>query len=53
MADIEKNRSAFGLFDKKGDGRIDSKELGQVLRALGQNPTEADVKKGIFFLFIS
>ena len=36
---------AFSLFDSKGDGKIAAAQLGDVLRALGQNPTEADVHK--------
>ncbi|GAU89141.1 hypothetical protein RvY_01725-2 [Ramazzottius varieornatus] len=36
---------AFILFDTKGDGKIAAAQLGDVLRALGQNPTEADVNK--------
>ena len=38
-------RDAFALFDKRGDGKIDSDQIGDVLRALNLNPTEADVKK--------
>lgn len=38
-------RDAFSLFDKRGDGKIDSDQVGDVIRALGLNPTEADVKK--------
>ena len=38
-------RDAFSLFDKRGDGKIDSDQVGDVLRALGLNPTEVDVKK--------
>ena len=37
----------WSLFDKRGDSKIDSAQLGDVLRALGQNPTEAAVKKMI------
>jgi len=38
-------KDAFALFDKRGDGKIDSDQIGDVLRALNLNPTEADVKK--------
>ena len=38
-------QDAFSLFDSRGDGKISISQLGDVLRALGQNPTEAEVKK--------
>ncbi|XP_003390482.1 PREDICTED: myosin-2 essential light chain-like isoform X1 [Amphimedon queenslandica] len=38
-------RDAFALFDKRGDNKIDSDQIGDVLRALGLNPSEAEVKK--------
>jgi myosin light chain 6 len=38
-------RDAFSLFDKKGDGKIETSQLGAVIRALGQNPTQADIKR--------
>ncbi len=37
-------REAFTLFDKDGDGTISSKELGTVMRSLGQNPTESELQ---------
>ncbi|KAJ1944613.1 myosin II light chain, partial [Kickxella alabastrina] len=36
-------KEAFGLFDRTGGGTIPPSSLGTLLRALGQNPTEADV----------
>jgi len=38
-------QEAFSIFDQKGDGKIQVTQIGDVLRALGQNPTEADVKR--------
>ena len=38
-------QETFSLFDNRGDGKIYAHQLGEVLRALGQNPTEAEVKK--------
>merc|ERR1712080_406749 len=38
-------QGVFQLFDTKGDGLIQVTQVGEVLRALGQNPTEGDVKK--------
>ncbi|XP_033763698.1 calmodulin-A-like [Pecten maximus] len=41
---IAEFKEAFSLFDKDGDGTITSKELGTVMRSLGQHPTESDLK---------
>ena len=40
-------RDTFVIFDKDGDGTIDTRELSTVLRAMGFNPTK--VKKEQFF----
>ncbi|GBG86733.1 hypothetical protein CBR_g41798 [Chara braunii] len=36
-------REAFCFFDRDRDGQIQTKEIGAVMRALGLNPTEADL----------
>ncbi|KAK8641303.1 hypothetical protein V6N13_010716 [Hibiscus sabdariffa] len=41
---ISEFKEAFSLFDKDGDGCITTKELGTVMRSLGQNPTEAELQ---------
>ncbi|EJT99724.1 EF-hand protein [Dacryopinax primogenitus] len=38
-------REAFALFDKRGTGSIPREQLGELLRALGQNPTQAEVAR--------
>lgn len=35
----------FRLFDKDGDKTITTKELGTVMRSLGQNPTESELQE--------
>ena len=40
-------REAFQAFDKDGNGSITTKELGTVMRSLGQNLSEAEIKEVI------
>ncbi|XP_064623165.1 calmodulin-A-like [Lineus longissimus] len=42
---IAEFREAFSLFDKDGDGDITTKELGTVMRSLGQNPSESELQE--------
>ena len=37
-------KEAFSLLDKDGDGTINTKELGILMRSLGQNPTEHELE---------
>merc|ERR1712048_1467231 len=41
---VDEFKEAFSLFDKDADGSITSAELGTVMRALGQNPTDAELQ---------
>ncbi|KAG0297973.1 hypothetical protein BGZ98_000350 [Dissophora globulifera] len=41
---INEFREGFSLFDRKGNGTIESSSLGDLLRALGQNPTQSQVR---------
>jgi Ca2+-binding EF-hand superfamily protein len=40
---LSEYKEAFALFDKKGTGAVPRETLGDLLRALGQNPTQAEV----------
>ena len=44
---IAEFKEAFSLFDKNNDGTITTKELGTVMRSLGQNPTESELQEMI------
>ena len=35
----------FSLYDQVGDGKIEVSQVGEILRALGMNPTQTYVKK--------
>merc|ERR1711939_307153 len=43
MAQHVEIRDAFALYDMRGTGAIPRESLGDLLRALGQNPTQAEV----------
>ncbi len=47
LSDVCFATEAFSLFDKDGDGSITTKELGTVMRSLGQTPTEAGLQEMI------
>jgi myosin light chain 6 len=38
-------REVFLYFDTKGDEKISVSQVGDVLRAMGQNPTQAEINK--------
>ncbi|XP_033857456.3 myosin light polypeptide 6 isoform X2 [Acipenser ruthenus] len=42
---ISEFKESFLLFDRTGDGKISYSQCGDVMRALGQNPTNAEVLK--------
>lgn len=44
-AQINECKEAFALWDKDGDQRIHTREVGQVIRAVGQMPSEEDIKR--------
>ena len=41
---IAEIREIFTLFDKNSDGYVNTNELGTIIRALGQNPSNSDIK---------
>ena len=41
---IEELKEAFQVFDQDGDGLICTKQLGTLMRSLGQNPSEAEIQ---------
>jgi len=43
--EIANFKKAFSLFDKDGDGSITVKELRIVMRQLGQNPSDAEIRE--------
>jgi len=43
--EMDELRDNFGLYDTVGDGKVESSNIGQVLRSVGLNPTQAEVEK--------
>uniref|UniRef100_A0A8C5I2Q8 Myosin light chain 1, skeletal muscle isoform n=2 Tax=Gouania willdenowi TaxID=441366 RepID=A0A8C5I2Q8_GOUWI len=41
---IANYREAFGLFDRVGDNKVAYNQIADIMRALGQNPTNKEVK---------
>ncbi|XP_066542240.1 myosin light chain 1, skeletal muscle isoform [Hoplias malabaricus] len=41
---LEDYREAFGLFDRVGDNKVAYNQIADIMRALGQNPTNKEVK---------
>lgn len=44
-AQLEEFREAFNMFDKDGGGSIDSSELKDLMKSVGQEPTDAELKE--------
>ncbi|MBD2342347.1 hypothetical protein H6G64_36160, partial [Calothrix sp. FACHB-156] len=42
--EVTKLWEAFKVFDADGSGNISTNELGQVMRSLGQSPSETDLR---------
>jgi len=40
-------KEAFAIFDTNADGTIEAKELREVMRSLGQNPTSREIREMI------
>jgi calmodulin len=45
LEDINEYKAAFTLFDKDSDGQLSSDEMGVLMRSLGQNFSNKDLKR--------
>lgn len=45
MSPFADYREAFGLFDRVGDNKVAYNQIADIMRALGQNPTNKEVTK--------
>ena len=46
--DIAKYREIFDIFDSDRGGYIEEEEIRDVMRTMGQNPTEEEIKNILF-----
>ena len=46
-AEMDSFKETFMMFDKDGDGTVSTKELGAVMRSLGNNPTTEELEEMI------
>ena len=49
LRELRELRQAFDLFDKDKDGTINLKELTNIMKSLGRDPTEEEIKGKSFF----
>ncbi|XP_063679551.1 myosin-2 essential light chain-like [Bolinopsis microptera] len=47
MGDAAEMKDGFSLFDKVGDNNIEASQIGDVMRAFGINPTNAQIQKAM------
>uniref|UniRef100_A0A3B5M579 Myosin, light chain 1, alkali; skeletal, fast n=1 Tax=Xiphophorus couchianus TaxID=32473 RepID=A0A3B5M579_9TELE len=45
LSSVKDYREAFGLFDRVGDNKVAYNQIADIMRALGQNPTNKEVNK--------